>query len=189
MLKRQGAIQTYAMPMAKRLRRLENVQRLRRPETKYAVFQHTGTVGNATAVAVELTGIAEGNGPDQREGNHIKILRVDIRGVMDQPLDCYVIQGHTTTVPAYADFNAVAGGALSAINNNTKFTEWRHFTGFNLQSATTSMKVRFPFGLKAKYNGTATTNCVDNRLFLFLKNNSGGDMSCELTVRVWYLDQ
>lgn len=188
MSKRQ-AISAYQQPIAKRLRRVERIQQLRRPETKYAVFQHTGTVANAAAAAIELTAIAQGNGADEREGNHVKILRVQVRGVADTPLDMYIIQGHTTTVPAYSDFNAVAGGALSAVNNNTKFTEWKHFNGFNMQSSTTSINLRFPYGLKAKFNGSATTNCVDNRLFLFLKNNSGGDMSAELTVRVWYLDQ
>lgn len=175
-------------PIAKRLRRVERIQRLRKPEMKYAVFQATGNVVDNTVKVVELSGIAEGNGPDQREGNHIKITRVEIRGYMATAMDAYIIQGHTTTVPAYADFNAVAGGALAPINNNTKFTEWKYFSGIQMSNNLRSYYVRFPYGLKCKYNGTASTNCVDNRLFLVIKNETGFDDLAELTVRVWYLD-
>jgi len=189
-LKRQGAIQTYmSYPLSKRVKRLETVQRQRKPEMKYVLHSiSTAALADASVITTELTSIAQGNAADEREGNHVKFVRVEVRGYMDSKLDGYLIQCHTTTAPAYANFNGVAGGALAVIDNNTKFTEWKHFTGSTLTNIYDRISQRFRFGFKAKYNGTAATNCVDNRLYLVIKNNTGAAGEVRLTIRCWYTD-
>ena len=188
-LKRQGAIQTYhTMPLAKRLRRVERVQARRKPESKYAVFTHSGAIADMNVTTVELTAIAQGSDVSERTGNHIKLLRCDVRGdVGDNNLDYYIIQCHTTSAPGYSNFNAQQGGAISTIDNNTKFTEWKYMSGYKMKDVGRLMH-RFKYGIKCKFNGTASSNCVDNRVFLFIKNNTGASHSPNLTVRVWFTD-
>jgi len=174
--------------MAKRLKRVERIQGRRKPEVKYAVFTHSGAIADMAASTVELTAIAQGNDVNERTGNHIKLLRVDVRGdVGDNNLDYYIIQCHTTAAPIYGNFNAQQGGAISTIDNNTKFTEWKYMSGYKLKD-TGRLMHRFKYGIKAKYNGTATSNCVDNRIYLFIKNNTGASHSPNFTVRVWFSD-
>lgn len=189
MLKRRGAIQTYDSRALKRLKRVENQVRRNKPETKYKQFALTqSTFADGTIELVELTNFAQGDDVSEREGNHVTIRRVEVRGYLGFGfLHGYIVQGHTTTLPTYATFQNVDGGSIVPIENNTRFTEWLYFNSQKLYDKASIVQT-FKYGLKAKYNGSLGTSCVDNRLWLVVKNDTGSAESVRLSVRVWYTD-
>lgn len=174
--------------MAKRLKRVEYVQRRRKPEMKYHTVEYTSAVGATSAAAIDLTGISLGNDVDERTGNHIRVVRIEVRGSTGHDdIDLHLIQCHTTTVPAYANFQDVQGGGLVTNDNNTKFTEWKHMNGHMLTDRG-HMLQRFKYGINVKYNGSLSSNCVDNRLYLVYNNHRAASTTPSLSIRVWYID-
>lgn len=178
------------MPVKKRLRRVERIAALRKPEMKMQDFNYVNATlaDGALATIVELTAIAEGTGVNERIGNRIKIHRIEVRGTLGaENVDAYIIQGHTTTAPVYANFYAYQGSHLLADDSHTKFTEWRYINGRTFIDRS-GLRHRFPIGYTAKYNANLSTSCVDNRLWFVVKNDTGAAVSVEYSLRVWFTD-
>lgn len=152
-------------------------------------FNVTGAVADgAIASVMELTAIAEGSGANERHGNKIRIHRVEIRGTLGaDEVDLYLIQCHTTTVPSYASFSAFMGGHTTVDTSNTQFTEWRYINGKKFKDQG-GLRQPFRLGYTAKYNAALSSSCVDNRLVVVVKNDSGGQVTPEIHGRVWYTD-
>lgn len=175
--------------MRKRMRYSYRRKRFSLVETKMKIFNLTGNVANASAGVVELTRIGEGTGNDERNGNKLNILRIDVRGKpVNDNLDIYLIQAHTTTDPAYTDFSPHVGGHIFENRTNTRFTEWRYSNGRRFVE-NSGMRHSFRLGYVAKYINDQTTGCVDNKLYLVVKNNTGADvLVTDFAVKVWFRD-
>lgn len=180
------------MPARKRLRfsyrRRSRLVRYK-PEMKMQDFNLQGAIADgALSTVQELTAIAEGSGANERHGNRVRIHRVEIRGTLgDDAADFYLMQCHTTTVPSYVSFIAYQGGHTTVDTTNTQFTEWRYMNGKQFKDKG-GCRHSFRMGYTAKYNAALSTSCVDNRLVFFVKNDTGGSITAELTGRVWYTD-
>ena len=160
-------------PLVKRVKTLEVKAARYKPEMKMQDFNVSGAVADgAIASVMELTGIAEGAGANERHGNKIIIHRVEIRGDLgDANADLYLIQCHTTTVPSYGSFLAYMGSHTTVDTTNTQFTEWRYSNGKYFQDHN-GIRQSFRFGYTAKYNASLSTSCVDNRLVCVVNNRS-----------------
>lgn len=160
-----------------------------KPEMKMQDFNFQGNIADgALGSVVELTQIAEGSGANERHGNKIRIHRVEIRGSLGADnADAYLIQCHTTTVPSYASFIAFQGGHTTVDQSNTTFTEWRYLNGKYFKDHN-GVRQSFRLGYTAKYNAALATSCVDNRLVFIIKNDTGAQITSEVSARVWYTD-
>lgn len=175
--------------VAKRLKRVETIQARRKPEMKKFHVSATPTVVTNSATTVDLTNIVQGTGIGERTANEIRVHRVDIRGNLTTgAVDSYLIQSHNASLPVYADFYPVESGHLNIVNQNTKFTEWKFYK--NLSGTNSNMKLQhsFKYPMKVKFNGSAGTSCVDNRLSLVMKNDSAASAVCQVSCVVYYTD-
>lgn len=175
--------------IAKRLKRVEIQTRRNKAEMKMQDFNVQGAVADgAIASVMELTAITEGSGANERHGNKIRIHRVEVRGNLGgDNVDLYLIQCHTTTVPSYVSFNAYMGGHTTVDTSNTQFTEWRYCNGKRFKDFN-GIRQSFKYGYTAKYNAALSTSCVDNRLVVIVKNDTGASATVEISGRVWYTD-
>lgn len=177
-----------AAPLAKRVKTLEYKVAARTPETKMQILSFSGTIADGAAQVLEFTAVAEGTGANERLGNKIRILRIETRGDLGADnVDMYFIQCHTTTAPAYANFASYQGGHITIDSTNTRFTEWNYTNGRKF-SDNAGMRRVFTLGMNSKFNGSASTSCVDNRLFVVVKNDTGSTQTCEFVGRMWFTD-
>lgn len=195
MSKRPNPFAEYAAPssqMAKRLKRVERKVAARKPEMKHATFEsETANVPDNTAVSLDLTNIAQGDAVNQREGNKIKIWRVEVRGQGSNRIDQYVIQAHNDKAPGTTTFTQYAGAFLLTADTNTNFTEWKHYANTNQQVGDYNAfkySVKFKYGIVARYEGSLGNDITDNRLFWIGLNRSGTAVPMAVSVRIWYTD-
>ena len=113
--------------VSKRLRRVESASRRNKPAMRNKRFITVATIAANSINSVELSAISDGDIVSNRQGNKIKIHRIEVRGNCHHQLDCYIIQSHTTTLPTYGNFSSNNGAFLDDEELNTKFSEWAYF--------------------------------------------------------------
>jgi len=165
-----------------------------RAEMKFVTKQFApGTTATAEATVINLTGISQGDGTDERIGSKIKCWRVDIRGDVSAGLDVYVVQAQDGTPPDKDDFPGTTSGSfIDGTKNNTTLTEWVYHRPIpHISGVPTPFRIIRKFkGMEVVYGSVATagTTPVRNGLFLVLRNVSGATLSHSLQARVWYTD-
>jgi len=174
--------------LAKRVSRVEARQRNQRPEMKQVLFANTGALLANTIQSTNITAIAGGDAVTERSGNRIKAWRVEIRGILDPGLDLYLLQGHTNDAISITDFSTERAPFLYSSLTNTKITEWLHYSVPDSVAHNFKRSKHFKYGLNVKYIGTATSNAVDNILYVVAVNRSTTTQSIDCSIRLWYTD-
>lgn len=157
---------------------------------------------NNTGVLIPLTGLAEGNGEDDRTGNSILVKSVDMDGSVSMQGSnntiikmCLVMdtQQQADTTPSFTDIYESAS-INSHLNKNTvgRFSIlWCKYYALNVGSVQTT-KVGFHHAMQehVRYNGSTGTDIQKNGLYLAIISNQTGAASpfCELKTRVSYHD-
>lgn len=176
-----------ATSLTTRVRRVERIQRMNKPEMK-----HRDTTLTAAALAdgnitlTELTAIAQGSGVADREGASIRIHRVEMRGLTDTSgTDLYLVSPKMNNAPTYGDFQGVTGGF---INRDAFIMWWKQISDTHGGLATDAFKA-FKYPMKVHYSGAASTGGQRNRIWYVVKNDTGGPIAVEYALRIWYTDQ
>lgn len=193
-LKRQGAIQTYhtakrSKTVDARLRNVERVQAVRKPELKRIQLSANTQITNGNMQLVQLTGIAQGNHGYERNGNEIRIKGVIVRGELGAVgIDAYLIQGHSKVAPTIGVFNTNTHAPFLLTDYTQMFTEWDHYR--NLSGTNTGVNINrfFQYPMKVSYTGALNTDCVDNLLYLVLINRTGANVTPSVSIEVLYTD-
>lgn len=184
-----------------RLRKVEKIQRARRPEVKrHHIYLNDTTVATGAIVSKTPTFIEAGTALGQRVGNEISVLSVSIRVYIPAvpnnsgALDVFLIQAVgdspdlTSGITSYLDFiPAVGGGLLDIYDHGGTYKQLRHYNfvdGPNLQ-----IYHKFKSPLRVRYDGNAAGDCTNNKLFVVLKNSSGADIpGTSMVCTINYID-
>lgn len=171
--------------VAKRLKRVESKVSRAKPEIHYADEHITGTLVVNSANVVNILKIPQGTAVNQRTGNKIRVLGVEIRGFSAFNCSNHLIQSHTQNAPTYSDFNSGYQPHLTKEKTNTEFTEWLIMRGDETNQFRRIKK--FKNGIIVKFNNSLSTP-IDNGLYLASINNHSVSQAVDLNVRVWYYD-
>jgi len=174
--------------LAKRVSAVEARQRNQRPQMKQILFFPTGGIAPGAALVTNICAIAEGTNVLNRVGNRIKAWRVEMRGIMDPGLDYFLVQAHTNDTPSITAFSAGRGSFINSNETNTKLTEWMHYCVPDSVPHNFKRSKKFKYGINVKYNGTGTTNAVDNVLYIVVVNRSTTTQAIDSCVRLWFTD-
>lgn len=176
-------------PLAKRIKKIEKKQLKNSSETKYKSFGINTSIATGTIFPVSLVDIPEGTGNDERVGDIIRLLKVEVRGVSANQLDIYLLRGATVTSPVVANFGSTIGAFLldSQLNN---FKELVHYRNLYTSTLVDSIKFtkNFGTGTIVKYNGSASTACISNKLWLVVLNRDPSSKSVNFSIRVSFKD-
>ena len=175
-------------PIAKRLKRVEAMAKANRPEMQFKTFGYSGSLNGTTTLyaGVDICDISQGDGINQRQGNKIKVWRVEVRGWTSTSNDLYILQNHGTAAVSATSFGPYAGAFIDD-DKTSKTTEWRHIKP-NGAVGNVAFKASQKFrGMTIRYDGSGP-NPVDNGLYLAILNRSGAAASTIASVKVWYTD-
>lgn len=172
-------------------KKINTLQRkVNRNEPELKCYQITGngvSTLNNTLNAVHLTGIAQGDDSNTRDGRKISIKGFDFRGNCDRNLDVYLVKSLDGVTPVYLDFFPIRGSHI---------VDERHFqlriVAYikSMASNTTfwTYKRRFAIPQYTHYDGAGAGNVIQNGWYLVLKNNSGGTINADYALNIWYTD-
>lgn len=177
--------------MNKRLKRVERIQRARKPEMKTATYPiSAGTIASGVLSTTQITSINQGDSGSERVGDKIRVFRVEVRGTCGAELDTYILQKHGQDNPVAGDFNSTTGAFLVDTIANKKYTEWAHCVNYGIaynDQPRFRRVVSFKNGMIVRFNG-ATATPVDNGLLFCALNRSSTTHSIDATCRIWYTD-
>jgi len=139
---------------------------------------------------VELTQVAQGTDYNERIGDDITVIGVDIAGTATTNLNelgMYVVQMLDNTPPQNSDF---ATGVLGLPVKNTIINKYCYL-GSNLGGPTNFMKkLRFQYPVKVTYNNTAATGSIRNPIYFVWRQyaTAGAATDVDFTFRLYYQD-
>lgn len=177
-------------PEAKRLRRMERQIYRNRPEMQTKTKSTAGNIAVGAIVNVDPCRMATGSGVGSRNGDKIRVYRIEIRGTTNTNLDHYIIQCKSNTQPQITDFGSNQGAYLLDSVNTNQYTEWAHYRPGGVVADTAAFKFskRFKGGIVVKFNGSASTNIIDNEILYSVVNRSAFSQPVNVTCRIWYTD-
>ena len=163
------------------------------PEIKSKDIAITGaSVADAAVISTALmAGIAEGTGNDERTGETIKVMSIEVRGNVwgsraVNGVDFYVLKFKDPgNSPIYANFIPVIGGHYKTDLAYEMYHEMaqRSVNQYNFLN----YKKRFHNGLRVEYDAAGAVK--RGEIQLAVKNDSGGaSTGIEYSIRVWYYD-
>lgn len=176
------------LPLTKRVRKVERIVRLNRPELKtFSTGLTTLQAINSISV-VKPCNIQQGSDVNERIGNKIRVWRIEVRGNSDNRLDNLIIRKTTSTDPVIGDFRTPAGSYVLD-EKRTQFVELVHKQSNDTNSnATFKMSYKFRGGLLVSYNGPNGTDGIDNEVIWVVVNRSSVACVSTCSVRIWYTD-
>jgi len=177
-------------PIAKRMRYIEKQVYRNRAEMQTTGVSTTTTVG-ATAILLmkPVSSIISGSGPYQRNGDKIRVFRIECRGTMDQNLDAYIIQKKGAADPTVGSFGGSKGAYIITNDNTNRFTEWKHCRPSQIGStAPIKFSKSFKGGMEVSFNASTTNATVNNEPIIVIYNTTGTPLGADLSTRVWYTD-
>lgn len=171
--------------LAKRLKAVERRSLQNMPELKSITYSANGTLAAGAVVNIIPTEITEGAGPNERVGDQISLVRVTVRGVVDQDLDSYIVKLYTTSSPVAANFTAGKGAFFLDSETNARFTELTHFRPLYNEG---NMKISKRLYGKTYYNGSTSTSGIRNQICFTILNRATASRTYNVTIRLWYRD-
>lgn len=117
--------------------------------------------------------------------NDARILYVEVMGSLGgQGVDAYIISGKAITAPVYADFQPNIGGELTSVDVADKYHIWKHV--LNTQGSN-YFKTRQRFARGYNISIDSTGNPADKVLYFVVKNNSGGAVTVNFSLKSFYV--
>jgi len=180
---------TAKKTLAKRISRVERQVAARKPEMKMLSFNFAATVAGNSISLIDMTQCDIGDHAYERNGDEIKVWRIEIRGFAISQLDQYVIQKHGPNNPQNGDFGTGASAFLDS-GSTSLWTEWKTFRNYFVTlagNASLREVVKFPHGIRVHYDGEAAQP-FRNGLLLVTRNNTANAYYQDLSIRVWFTD-
>jgi len=180
--------------VAKRLRAVEAQTRRNRPEMKhkYIVFAGPGTVATNTSTIYNITDIGQDSTETGREGNRVKIYRVEVRGDCSAGLSCYMLKSINGHVPVHGDFTGGTVASSDFIADAKDGTELIEL--FFKRPIPGITGVPSPVRTIRKFRGldtcypSASTTPSRNGLYFVIRNTSGSTLSFDMVAKIWYTE-
>ena len=178
-----------AMSVAKRLAKVERGLKANRPEMQTKTYTLAGTITGGTASVTDITAVSQGDAVDNRSGDRIKLWRVEVRGTADSDLDLYIIKGNGAVAPVLANFTSANGAYLLDSENGNQFIERKHYRNLHAVGSEDPVKFSVNFkGMQVKYNGTASTAGIQNKVYFVVVSRNTADSTASLSCRIWFTD-
>lgn len=181
---------------AKNIQRLSRQVRQNRGELKCVHNDHfAATQADSTISYKEFTLVEQGTNNYQRDGNHMVVTSLRLRGYVSSPhIDVYVVLAKNGITPSYGDFQPFSGGFVytSGRNDFKVLAYVRNYSAVPTSIMTSiplSRTIKFRKGLNVWYNGSATGNGVRNKIFLVVKNNTGAVCNTGFTMELNFRDR
>ncbi|WP_219929644.1 hypothetical protein, partial [Achromobacter pulmonis] len=158
----------------------------RKPEMKHRdITLSNSALADAAISLTELTAIAQGDGVADREGASIRVHRIEVCGSTNRDAtDLYFVSPKMNNAPTYGDFLSVTGGF---VNRDAFILWWKQITS-TTGGNSTDAAYSFRFPMKIHYSGSSSTSGQRNRIWFVVKNDTGGAISFEYALRIWYTD-
>lgn len=176
--------------IAKRLRTVERRSKRNAPEIKSKTLVSSGTLAAGGILNIIPTQIGEGTGADERIADKIRLLKVEVRGVVDKDIDNYILKLNTTSEPTAAVFTSKKGAFLLESEVDSRFQEMKHYRNFYVGTgASVPIKLTQKLGhIISYYNGSTSTSGIRNQVCFTMLNRDAGTQNFDLSVRLWYTD-
>jgi len=176
--------------VAKRLRKVEALARANKPELKSISFVVAGNMGALTGFAnVDLTNIAEGTASNERIGDKIHLVSMEIRGLIDPDIDAHAIKCNSTTKPTAALFTGGVGTFLLESETGSRFRELFHYRSWQtIDGFLGNFALKRKLGYNCQYSGTLGTTAQLGCTTITLVNRSAAAKNYSFTVRLFYTD-
>lgn len=169
-----------------RLAKIERSIVLTKPEEKHIFWDINETVLNSSQSIEELFVIAQGDRAYDRDGNEIRVTRIEIDlYCASTGLDVYLVRPHDSS----DTFDSTDFSGLAHVNRAVNIEKWKVYK--HKTSETNSLLVnwtqRFGSGMIVRYNGTTSTPETP-QCNLVLSNYSGATIAVTGWARVFYVD-
>ncbi len=192
------AVQAYDVATA--VRKLVNV------EKKKLDLSHSGNIlSSTTSARLNFTAIATGDGPNQREGNSIKVVRLYGKGTIRvnsaststaSNLRVVIIRDNqqiADTTPTWTDIYALAdhNSLLNTATVGRYSVLWdRRYTVSNQNgSPGRAFEFNIPLQQHVRYNSTASTDIQKNGMYMFaISDESVNGVDLSVQARTTYID-
>ena len=172
----------------KRLRNVEMLARTNRPEIKSITFVTSRLLSDNAVLNVPVTNILEGTGGNERLGDKVRLIRVEVRGTMDSKIDAHLLKCYSATLPSSANFTSGQGSFLLDSERDSRFQELTHYRSNYTVDQFTKFHIKRNLGFSAWFNGAAASTCQRNQVSVTLMNRSGAARNYDFSVRLWYSD-
>lgn len=178
--------------MNKRVKRIERKLAERKPEMKHRGVSASSTLATGNIVASEVTAIAQNSTTQGREGSQLKIHHIEyavsvfIAASQVGGVDVYLVTSKDSSItPVVGEFGTVPGSSA----NRQEYISWKeHITNGPDNNGNIKFQKNFRYPMKAMYRGSASTDCVNNKTFLVIKNSTGNTVNYSYYYRVWFTD-
>lgn len=163
-----------------------------KPELKYIETQTSGSMLTNTSAVHYLTDVNQGTNYDNRISNKIKVVRIDIRGMITSNNtgflnnNLHIVRCKADNVPVTGDFTDSQG----SFTDHEKFEELYYKQGLGSLYSTNIVKtIKLKYPIVVHYNGTVGANVVRNPIYGVIRNPSNGNtQNFDISYRVWYHD-
>ena len=189
-LKRTYQVQSKYAPNAKRPR-LNIPGLLRLVETKEFTNVYGAGLANGTVGYADLCNIAQGSAANQRIGNKVQILKVEIRGCTNLTAapawaSIYIVAPKDNAVPTASWCAGVPGGHINPLFGNELALKVYHTS--QTPSPRIIWKPKYPWIVQ--YSDAAGNAGFRNRCFLMVSNFGApaATLTPALSYKVWYRD-
>lgn len=176
---------------AKRIKRIERIQRERKPEMKFKDFTINSTTLNNAVEVLHITNISEGDAHENRSGRLIKLHRIEVRGgtlatsAVGKGYGVSLETRRNTTDPVVGDYSSAIGGFVDL----TKAISWAYqLAGAGESDTNIHIVHSFKYPMKVHYSAAEGTSVVRNKTFLVLHNRTSATANFSFSIRVWFTD-
>lgn len=176
--------------LAKRVQRVERQLIAQRPEMKKNITTFSGSLATGGVDVNIVNAVAAGDAGNQRDGDRIRLWRLEVRGQLDPLQDVYLIQSHDGSAPTVNDFSGstIAGAHILEEYQNSRFTEWAYFRAPPDQTTNCPIRLVKSFkGMNVVWSDDPTTP-ERNRLYVVVRNVSGATLNHSMSACMWYTD-
>ena len=177
-----------AEAVAKRLRKVEAIARSNKPEVKSITYVASGSLAAGAVINAVPSQIAEGTGGNERIGDAIHNVRIEVRGVCDQLLDIHCLVANSSTLPVMAIFTSGVGTFLLDSERDSRFREILHYRNRYASGSDKTLQFNRKLNFKTYYNGAASTAGQRGQVVVSVVNRHTAALNYHFTVRLFYTD-
>lgn len=174
--------------VAKRLRKVEAMARSNRPEVKSITYVSSGTIVAGAVLNVVASAIAQGTGGNQRTGDYINCIRVEVRGQLDPDIDMHVLKCQSASLPSAATYTNGIGTFLLDTERDSRFQEIVHFRNRFQSDPEAAVQINRRLRHRCYYNSITSGSGQRGQVVVGLINKWPSDKSYNFTVRLYYTD-
>jgi len=174
--------------IAKRLKKVETLARSNKPEIKSITYVASGTVVSGAVLNVVATGIVQGTGGNERIGDYVNCVAIEVRGQLDPDVDLHILKANSATLPTDAMYTSGIGTFLLDSERDSRFQEIVHYRNRYNSGPDAACEIKRKLSHRCYYNGSTAASGQRGQVVVGLINQWPSDKSYNFTVRLFYTD-